>query len=69
MADLAEALRRFGAGYLAQHTLSTAQARAWRAIAACRTRALGGAQLACDHCGLLVTNHLGLEFHREYPTL
>ena len=51
MADLAEALRRFGAGYLARHTLSTAQARAWRAIVACRTRALGGAQLACDHCG------------------
>ena len=51
MANLAEALRQFGAGYLAQHTLSTAQARAWRAIVACRTRALGGAQLACDHCG------------------
>lgn len=51
MADLAEALRQFGADYLAQHTLSTAQARAWRAIVACRTRALGGAQLACDQCG------------------
>ena len=51
MADLAEALRRFGAGYLARHTLSTQQARVWRAIVACRTRALGGAQLACDHCG------------------
>lgn len=51
MADLAEALKRFGADYLAQHTLSTAQARAWRAIVACRTRALGGTQLACDHCG------------------
>lgn len=51
MAPLAEALRRFGADYLAQHTLSAAQARAWRAIVACRTRALGGAQLACDHCG------------------
>ena len=51
MTDLAEALRRFGASYLAGHTLSTAQARAWRAIVACRTRALGGAQLACDHCG------------------
>ena len=51
MADLAQALRQFGTGYLAQHTLNTAQARAWRAIAACRTRALGGAQLACDSCG------------------
>jgi len=51
MPHLAEALRRFGADYLAQHTLSAAQARAWRAIVACRTRALGGAQLACDQCG------------------
>ena len=50
MADLAQALRQFGPQYLAQHTLSTAQARAWRAIVACRTPALGGAQLACDHC-------------------
>jgi hypothetical protein len=51
MADLAEALRQFGKEYLAQHTLSTAQARAWRAIVACRTPVLGGAQLACDQCG------------------
>jgi hypothetical protein len=51
MADLAEALRHFGTQYLAQHTLSTAQARAWRAIVACRTPVLGGAQLACDQCG------------------
>ena len=50
MATLADALRQFGAGYLAQHTLSTPQAKAWRAIVACRTRALGGALLACDHC-------------------
>ena len=50
MATLADTLRRFGAGYLAQHTLSTPQAKAWRAIVACRTRALGGALLACDHC-------------------
>lgn len=50
MATLADALRQFGAGYLAQHTLSTPQAKAWRAIVACRTAALGGTQLACDHC-------------------
>lgn len=50
MADLAEALRQFGTQYLAQHTLSTVQARAWRAIVACRTPVFGGAQLACDHC-------------------
>lgn len=50
MATLADALSRFGRGYLAAHTLSTPQAKAWRAIVACRTRALGGALLACDHC-------------------
>ena len=51
MATLADALRRFGADYLAQHTLSTPQAKAWRAIVACRTAALGGQHLACDACG------------------
>ena len=50
MATLAEALGRFGAGYLAQHTLSTPEAKAWRAIVCCRTRAMGGQQLACDCC-------------------
>ena len=50
-ATLAQALRQHGAAYLAQHTLSTPQAKAWRAIVACRTAALGGQQLACDACG------------------
>ena len=51
MASLAQVLRQCGAAYLATHTLSTAQAKAWRGIAACRTAALGGQQLACDSCG------------------
>ncbi len=51
MATLADALGQFGAGYLATHTLSTPEAKAWRAIIACRTPALGGQQLACDGCG------------------
>ncbi len=51
MATLADALGQFGAGYLATHTLSTPQAKAWRAIVACRTAALGGQHLACDACG------------------
>jgi Zn finger protein HypA/HybF involved in hydrogenase expression len=51
MATLAEALRRFGATYLAQRTLTTPQAKAWRAIVACRTAALGGQKLACESCG------------------
>jgi hypothetical protein len=48
---LAEVLRHFGPVYLRTHTLATAQARAWRAIVACRTAALGGARLRCDGCG------------------
>ncbi|MBK6851016.1 MAG: IS91 family transposase [Burkholderiales bacterium] len=51
MADLAQVLRLGGAAYLHDHTLNTAQARAWRAICACRTVALGGQQLVCAACG------------------
>jgi hypothetical protein len=50
-ATLAEVLRRFGPQYLRGHSLSTAQAKAWRAIASCRTPALGGQLLRCDDCG------------------
>jgi hypothetical protein len=48
---LAEVLRHFGPEYLRTHELTTAQARAWRAIVACRTPALGGERLRCDGCG------------------
>jgi hypothetical protein len=48
---LAQVLRHFGPMYLGEHRLSTPQARAWRAIVACRTAALGGQQLVCDDCG------------------
>lgn len=51
MATLADVLRQYGAAHQAKHTLSTAQAKAWRGIVACRTPALGGQQLACDACG------------------
>jgi hypothetical protein len=47
---LAEVLRHFGPDYLRAHGLSTPQARAWRAIVACRTAALGGERLRCDGC-------------------
>ena len=50
-ATLAEVLRTFGPAYLREHALSTPQARAWRAIVACRTPALGGQHLRCDGCG------------------
>jgi hypothetical protein len=49
--SLAEVLRRFGSQYLREHTLGTAQAKAWRAIVSCRTEALGGQLLRCDDCG------------------
>ena len=58
MATLADALRQFGSAYLAKHTLNTPQAKAWRAIVACRTSALGGERLACDTCG-----HKHWQFH------
>jgi hypothetical protein len=48
---LAEVLRHFGPQYLRSHGLSSSQARAWRAIVACRTPALGGQRLRCDRCG------------------
>ena len=51
MVTLADALRQFGPAYLRQNSLSSAQAKAWRAIVACRTAALGGQELACDTCG------------------
>lgn len=50
-ASLAEVLRHFGDEYLCTHSLSSAQARAWRAIVSCRTPALGGQLLRCDGCG------------------
>ncbi len=67
MATLADALRQFGSAYLRQNILSTAQAKAWRGIVACRTPALGGQELACDTCG-----HSHWQYHscrnRHCPT-
>ena len=51
MTSLADVLRQFGYRYLDQHPLSVTQAKAWRAIVACRTSALGGQRLICDSCG------------------
>lgn len=50
-ASLADVLTRFGREYLALHVLSTACARVWRAIVACRTQLLGGQLWHCDACG------------------
>jgi hypothetical protein len=55
-AGLAEVLRRHGPHYLASHSLSPTQAKAWRAITACRTAVLGGHVDTCDVCG--TTRHV-----------
>ncbi|MEZ5659900.1 MAG: IS91 family transposase [Burkholderiaceae bacterium] len=52
MISLAEVLERFGPAYLERgHQPSVTQARAWRAIRACRTEALGGQLERCADCG------------------
>ncbi len=48
---LAAVLAAFGAAYLAEHPLTVTQAKAWRAIVACRTPTLGGHVETCDGCG------------------
>ena len=48
--DLQTVIREFLPGYRETHTLSPRQAEVCHPIRACRTEALGGAQLHCDHC-------------------
>jgi hypothetical protein len=50
--EVADVVRQYGDAYLARYggTISPEQRRALRAIAACRTAALGGHQMQCDHC-------------------
>ena len=56
-AGLADILREHGQPWLDSHPLSAVQGKAWRAIAACRTQALGGHVECCDHCGVLRYRH------------
>ena len=49
--DLAAILRVHGDATLATHALNRTQMKAWRAIMACRTAALGGHVTQCDACG------------------
>jgi hypothetical protein len=51
--EVADVVRQHGAALLARYgpTLSGEQQRALRAIALCRTAALGGHITQCDHCG------------------
>lgn len=64
---MAGVLHRHGPAYLREHALSTPQAKAWRAICACRTPALGGQCMACSDCG-----HSHWQYHscrnRHCPT-
>lgn len=49
--ELAEVFERHGAAYRAAHPLVPVQYQAMRALAACRTEALGGHIAQCDACG------------------
>ena len=49
--ELADIVRAHGAAYRRTHRLVPVQQRALRAIATCRTAALGGHRETCDHCG------------------
>ncbi len=49
-------LRRHGPAYLEAHDLSVIKVKAWRAILACRTAALGGHVETCEACG--TTRHV-----------
>ena len=48
--DLQSVMNRFLAGYCERHPLSPRQSQVCEHICACRTEALGGVQLHCDHC-------------------
>jgi hypothetical protein len=48
--ELADILRQQGPVGMGQNTLSLSQSKAWRAITACRTTALGGHIERCDQC-------------------
>jgi hypothetical protein len=51
--EVADVVQQYGAAYLARygHVTSAAQHRVLRAIAQCRTAALGGHTTQCDQCG------------------
>jgi hypothetical protein len=49
--ELADIVRAHGDTYRRTHRLTAGQHRALRAIATCRTAALGGRRETCDHCG------------------
>jgi len=55
--EVADIVRAAGDAYRATHRLSAQQDRVLRAIAQCRTAALGGFRAKCDHCGAITVSH------------
>jgi hypothetical protein len=51
--ELADIFAQHADAYIASHGVSTMQHKAINAISRCRTAALGGHVLRCDHCGEL----------------
>ena len=55
--EVADIVRACADAYRASHRLSFQQDRVLRAIAQCRTAALGGHAARCDHCGTLAISY------------
>ena len=55
--EVATLFRRYGEAYRERHRPSAGQARAMRAIEACRTEAMGGHLQACDRCGAVTLRY------------
>ena len=51
--ELADILSQHADAYIASHGVSSIQRKAINSISHCRTAALGGHVLRCDHCGKL----------------
>jgi len=51
--ELADIFSQHADAYIASHGVSSNQNKAIKAISECRTAALGGHLLLCDHCGKL----------------
>jgi len=49
--ELADVFEQYADAYIEQHGVSAAQNKAIKAISNCRTSALGGHVLRCNHCG------------------
>ena len=65
--ELADIVRAQGAAYEQTHGLCHAQRRALRAIATCRTAALGGHRAVCATCGAERLTYNAYFGEREHP--